>query len=232
MNKEKLRRMENVARQENWLKIFALAEKKQGGTLLDVGCGGGRHSIEFANKIGVSKIYGIDINKSCVAKAKERGMIAKRRDANKRLPFRDEFFDVVLCNQVAEHLTNPDNLFEEIHRVLKRDGYTIISVPNLCSLHNRLLILFGFHPTSISPSTKFVFGNPDRGYKIPSTLEQHVTAFSPRSLKEMLNFYELKVKKLCGGGFYPFGARVSQALSKVFPTFSVYLIVVARRERL
>jgi SAM-dependent methyltransferase len=183
---------------------------------------GGELTLSFACKIGASRIYGIDISKQKILEARKKGIIAKRADANKRLPFRDNFFDVILCNQVAEHLANPDILFEEIHRIMKDDGYAIISVPNLASLHNRILLLFGFHPTSISPSARFVFGNPDRG-RIIYPFERHITAFSPSALREMLENYGFRVR-LYGCGFYPFKGRIAQSLSKIFPNLSVILI--------
>ncbi len=50
-----------------------------------------------------------------------------------RLPFEDNFFDIIHCSHVIEHL-NPQKLYEtliEIDRCLKNDGYIIISTPLL-----------------------------------------------------------------------------------------------------
>ena len=176
-------------------KILSMAEIKKGCVFLDIGCGGGEFSLEFARKIGAAKVYGIDVVEESVLEARKKGIIAIGADANRKLPFEDDFFDVILCNQVAEHLLNPDSVFMEIHRTLKNDGYAIISVPNLCSLHNRILVMLGFQPTTISPSTKLVFGNPARGMKSDAGPGRHLTAFSPSALKEMVNFYGLKIKK-------------------------------------
>lgn len=189
---------------------------------------GGELTLNFARRIGASRIYGIEISKQKILEAKKRGIIVKRGDANKRLPFRNSFFDVVLCNQVAEHLANPDNLFEEIHRIMKDDGYAIISVPNLASLHNRILLLFGFHPTSISPSTRFAFGNPDRG-RVIYPFERHITAFTPMALREMLEHYGFRIR-LYGCGFYPFSGTIARFLSRIFPNLSVILIAKIRKE--
>lgn len=45
-------------------------------------------------------------------------------------------FDVIFCSQVLEHVPDPNESFEEINRILKKDGIAIISVPFLMYLHN------------------------------------------------------------------------------------------------
>lgn len=214
------------------LTLLSIAERREDCKFLDIGCHDGRFSLEFGKKIGAKKTYGVDIDEKALTNAMKRGVICRKADVNKPLPFPDGFFDVVLCNQVAEHLVNPDNCFKEIHRVLKSQGVAYISVPNLCALHNRVLVLFGMQPTSIAPS-KFIFGNPLRhGKSLISGIYGHKTAFSPSAYKEMLKFYGLKIKRYVGTGFYPLGAytKISVFLSKLFPTFSAYQIVVATKQ--
>ena len=225
MSKEDLLALRGREYRALCLKILSMAEVKKGCVLLDIGCGGGDLTIEFGKRIKAAKIYGIDIMREAVVAARKKRIIAIEADANQKLPFEDDFFDVILCNQVAEHLLIPDKPFEEIRRTLKNDGYAIFSVPNLCSLHNRILVTLGFQPTTISPSTKLVFGNPARGSRSDVGPGRHLTAFSPSALKEMINFYGLKIEKFCGSGFYPFGTRLSKVLSDLFPTLSVYNIV-------
>lgn len=66
------------------------------------------------------------------------------------LPYADESFDVVIMCQVLEHLNfNPLPVINEINRVLKTGGLLYLAVPNLASLHNRLMLARG---QSILPS--------------------------------------------------------------------------------
>ena len=51
------------------------------------------------------------------------------------LPFKDNYFDVVLLTQVIEHLERPETGLIEIHRVLKEKGVLIISWPFLYPIH-------------------------------------------------------------------------------------------------
>lgn len=53
-------------------------------------------------------------------------------DINK-IPVADSSFDVVLCTEVLEHMTEPDLAFIEFHRLLKSDGLLILTAP-FCSI--------------------------------------------------------------------------------------------------
>jgi ubiquinone/menaquinone biosynthesis C-methylase UbiE len=45
------------------------------------------------------------------------------------IPVEDEFFDVVFCNAVLEHVENPVEIVEEFRRVLKKGGHLYLCVP-------------------------------------------------------------------------------------------------------
>lgn len=45
------------------------------------------------------------------------------------IPFQDEFFDVVICNHVLEHIIDDRKAMGELFRVLKPDGWAILQVP-------------------------------------------------------------------------------------------------------
>lgn len=71
----------------------------------------------------------------------EYNMVNIERD---RFPFEDKSFDMVLCCEVLEHLLiNPSHMLYEAHRVLKDDGFLIISTPNVLRLENIYKILRG-----------------------------------------------------------------------------------------
>ena len=46
------------------------------------------------------------------------------------LPFRDESFDVVICSHVYEHVPDPQRMFDEIFRVLRKGGICYFSAGN------------------------------------------------------------------------------------------------------
>jgi 2-polyprenyl-3-methyl-5-hydroxy-6-metoxy-1,4-benzoquinol methylase len=213
-------------------RLLSLAPRKEGGSFLDIGCHHGIFTTELGRHIGAKKLYGLDIDRRAISVARSKGIEVKKVDLDKKnIPFHKKSFDVILCNQVIEHLTDPDKLLEEIHRVLKDDGYAIISTPNLASLHNRLLLLIGSQPTTIAPSTRIVFGNPLRGadsrMRGPA---RHIAAFTHKSLREMIRHYGFEIEKYAGSGFYPFRGWVAEGLAKMFPNFAVYSIIRIRKK--
>lgn len=64
-----------------------------------------------------------------------------RADANAPWPVDPDSLDAVTAWHVVEHLENPHHFFREAHRVLKRGGYTFVSLPNPFHWRNRLSFL-------------------------------------------------------------------------------------------
>ena len=58
-----------------------------------------------------------------------------KADAEKQYPFPDNKFDSLVCTQVLEHVPDPLHIINENYRVLKQDGYLILSVPFLERYH-------------------------------------------------------------------------------------------------
>ena len=47
-----------------------------------------------------------------------------------KLPYRDNYFDFVICSEILEHLSDDKKALLEVERVLKPSGFLIITVPN------------------------------------------------------------------------------------------------------
>ena len=73
------------------------------------------------------------------------------------LPFKDNSFDVVLCNHVLEHIVNDSLAMSEVFRILKKDGWAILQVP----IDYKRKFTFE-DPTVVSPSERLkLFGQED-----------------------------------------------------------------------
>ncbi len=75
-------------------------------------------------------------------------------DMNKRLPFDDASFDVVVCLEGIEHVLDPFHLMGELSRVARSGATVIVSTPNIMNLHSRVMFLltgtfFQFNPARI-----------------------------------------------------------------------------------
>lgn len=146
---------------------------------LDVGCGGGESTVSYGSLEKFEEIYGVDISKSAVSEAKEFGIDARLVDVNHEvLPFPDNFFDVITCVAVIEHLIEPHHILKEMKRVLRPGGEMILGTVNVASFSNRMRILFGYRPR-----TSF-----DDGWD-----GGHLLYFTPRELRDLLSQYDFKV---------------------------------------
>lgn len=99
------------------------------GRLLDVGCG----SQPYRSLFSVDEYIGLDIDNDI---SRQRGIADYLYDGN-TFPFADESFDSVLCNQVLEHVFNPDEFLREIARVLKPGGKLLLTVPFVWDEHEQ-----------------------------------------------------------------------------------------------
>ena len=93
-----------------------------GRTVLDVGGGPGYFADAFAD----TWYIGLEPNVSEMSAAGLTGYGAVRGDGT-ALPFRDSSFDVVYSSNVAEHIPNWQAMGEEMLRVTKPGGLTILS---------------------------------------------------------------------------------------------------------
>ena len=66
---------------------------------------------------------------SVVSNNRNKEILAVGGDAEK-LPYRDNFFDIILASEIVEHLWDPVAFFNQSYRVLKNGGYLIVSTPD------------------------------------------------------------------------------------------------------
>ena len=99
--------------------------------VLDLGCGAGYGSTLIAEV--ASKVIGLDVSQEAIKYARENFSAANLHyivTDGAFLGLAPGSFDLVLCFEVIEHLTEQEFLLEEIRRVLKPDGILVISTPN------------------------------------------------------------------------------------------------------
>ena len=111
---------------------------KNDGVLLDVGCGEGRHIFGVMQDYPLMKCIGIDMDHESIKIAEEGYDYFKSishagaeflKGSAYNIPFPDNFFDLVICSEVLEHLHEYNDAVKEMHRVLKPGGKLYASVP-------------------------------------------------------------------------------------------------------
>ena len=108
------------------------APKYAHGKLVDLGCGTKPYAKEFepfiSSYFGVDHPdaarchYGLNTAADLWADCTETGLV-------------EEMFDTVLSTEVLEHMKDPNKLLREGYRLLKRNGYLILTTPFLVPLH-------------------------------------------------------------------------------------------------
>jgi ubiquinone/menaquinone biosynthesis C-methylase UbiE len=98
--------------------------------LLDLGCGEG-HLLNYLNSKIKMEYYGIDLTEVSVNSAKKRCPWAKITlgDASKT-KYPNSYFDFIACTEIIEHIPNYLKVFSEMSRILKTNGYLVITFPN------------------------------------------------------------------------------------------------------
>jgi len=175
--------------------------------ILDIGCGVGIFLKEFEKYTKKENIFGVEIDKEKIkiASGKELNVIESPAED---LPFKDNFFDIVWCHEVIEHVDDDRKCFEEMVRVLKRGGFLVIFAPNR---------LFPFETHGIYFGSKYFFGNiPLVNYlprKIYKKLTPHVRNYSNKDIKNL--FADLPVKVVLHSHIFPSFSKKGKIFQKI-----------------
>lgn len=112
----------------------SLASIHKKGKILEIGYGTGDLLHEIYKSSFDSSIYGLEVVDEAEKLYKRRfpkdkSIYFHTADAEKKLPFKSNFFDLIVFSHVLEHIKKEDNFIKEIVRILKNDGIAIIAVP-------------------------------------------------------------------------------------------------------
>lgn len=193
---------------ENRWRVFAAAiddwQTRWGAPparILDAGCGDGIN-LAFLTRFCAERrwpttIVGADYNMLRVGRAQSlvRGLV---RASVVDLAFADESFDVILCNQVLEHVPQYRTALKELRRALRPGGLLIVGVPNegswLGQLRNHVL------QRSILATT------------------DHVNMFTARRLKSAFAAADLRFVQLATENFFTPHTTLHGWLNRSAPT--------------
>ena len=146
------------------------------GRLLDIGCG----TKPYAKLFFCDEYIGLEID-SPETRLKD---IANFYYDGTTFPFEGEQFDSVLCNQVFEHVFNPDFFISEISRVLKPSGKLLLSVPFVWDEHEQ--------PNDYARYTSFAlkFMLEKHGFRLISQIK---TCADATIIFQLINAYLYKI---------------------------------------
>ena len=101
-------------------------------SILDIGCGEGVLTEQWAARIGAGRVVGVDLEDGKLAaewRTRERPNLEFRAlDVTGGLPYAEDEFDLVCATEVLEHVPGPEAVVAEMARVAAR--HLIVSVPH------------------------------------------------------------------------------------------------------
>ena len=146
------------------------------GAILDVGCG----SKPYRELFDAKEYVGLEID----SYANRVKGVADCYYDGKIFPFNNLQFDSILCNQVFEHVFNPNEFIEEISRVLKPSGKLLLSVPFVWDEHEQ--------PYDYARYSSFALKEilESNGFKVLGHIK---TCADSRVIFQMINAYLYKI---------------------------------------
>jgi len=106
---------------------------KEDSYILDFGCGDGHrvyqlHDFGFKNSFGFNKSDYMGMENPVNLRRSEDIRLFRFSDDG-TIPFPDSLFDLIISDQVFEHVLEQEKAFREIHRVLKPGGISVHVIP-------------------------------------------------------------------------------------------------------
>lgn len=126
-----------------------------------------------------------------------------------KTPLKSNFIDLVFSGDTIEHIIDTDRFIEEVYRVLKPNGYLILSTPNLSDWLNRIFLFLGLPPHNYNPSANKL-GNPFfNGQGV-----WHKSVFTFNGLKQFLESHKFRILKSKGYTYVSDETRLKMKLKK------------------
>jgi ubiquinone/menaquinone biosynthesis C-methylase UbiE len=137
----------------------------RGLSVVDLGCGTGRHAIWLAG--GDALVTAVDFSEGMLAEARAKPGAERVRflahDLHQPLPLPDGAFDLVVSGLVLEHLLDLDGFFREARRLVRPSGRAIVSA---------------MHPAMFLRGSQARFTDPETGDLIqPGSLPHQLSDF-------------------------------------------------------
>ena len=150
-----------------------------GRKVLDVGCGTGRHSVALAARGAV--VTGVDFSSGMLAKARSKpgaaGVTFLQQDASGKLPFESGSFHRVISCLVVDHVQDLAGFFGELKRVVRADGFVVISV---------------MHPAMMLKGVQARFSDPNTGEEVrPQSVANQISDYVMGATRAGFTFDEL-----------------------------------------
>ncbi|MGB0887513.1 MAG: class I SAM-dependent methyltransferase [Vicingaceae bacterium] len=164
-------------RLKSTIDLIPAAAKNQSLRLLDIGCGEGHFTDVIKKEFPKFEVHGLDYSVSAIDYAHKTFSEINFITANAyHPPYQNEYFDIVVCNNLWEHVPDPLQMLRAMKRVLKPNGLLIVSTPSRYRFSNLIKAL--------------------GGQKIEFMSTYHVTEYTIGQVKEQLKWEGFTTEKV------------------------------------
>jgi SAM-dependent methyltransferase len=164
--------------QERRLNLIRRYAPLEGRRVLDIGCGLGAYVANFRRF--TDEAYGMDVDAPRLREGRRRGIDKLVLAAAEHLPFADGTFDVIVLNEVIEHVDDDRATLREACRVLRPEGRVVIYAPNR---------LYPFETHGVYLGRRYVFGNIPLVNWLPGPLRRrlvpHARAYTADGMRRL-----------------------------------------------
>lgn len=168
---------------------------KQYSRVLEIGCGEGG----FRNNLNQAHEYwGVEPVESIAKLAQEKldkVLVGTYQEVESIIP--NNYFDLVICNDVIEHMSDHDEFFQSIKKKIKNDGSLVASIPNVRYIGNLWELLI----------------KKDWEYKNNGILDRtHLRYFTRKSLIRTLSNNTFSIEQITGINCYQPRSRLNRVI--------------------
>ena len=172
---------------------------EQYSKVLEVGCGEGNFRKNLSQE---NECWGVEPIKASARKASEKMdkvLIGTFNEMYDQIP--DDYFDLVICNDVIEHMTDHEEFFQSIKKKIKKEGCLVASIPNVRYILNLIELLV----------------KKDWEYKDSGILDRtHLRFFTEKSLKRTIIDSGFEIDQFKGINIYRSGGVKRYFFNVVF----------------
>lgn len=166
---------------------FLLFKPTPGMKILDVGCGTGNFSIKLA-EMGC-KVVGIDISEEMLnkarKKAKDKGLDIEFHNMDiYNINFPAESFDGVFSMAAFEFIKEPQKAYDEMYRVLKKNGHLLIGTINRESKWGDLYLSKSVQENSVFKYADFKSMDDLKSWNTKEVIDSGECLFIPPNTEE------------------------------------------------
>ena len=149
--------------------------------VLEIGCADGRFRDYLGERHEYWGVEPVEAAARVAAARLDKVLVGTYQETVNQLP--DDYFDLVICNDVIEHMVDPDGFFQSLPRKIKKGGCVVASIPNVRYLPNLFDLLL----------------KKEWEYKDEGILDRtHLRFFTEKSLRRTVVAHGFVIDQLAG----------------------------------